>query len=187
MNILTTLQATGEIVDMSDAIAENDPHGFIITIVSVSVVFAALMLLYLAYRFIGKVTNWYHVLPEDKPSADKTGDKDEMVHDIESYKITIQKEYSPSYGYAQSDMVKSEMRHSGPSASDMNVTAPLPGVIIAVKVNVGDQVKAGQTVAILEAMKMENELQAEHAGTVQAVNVSKGDSVLEGTTIVTIK
>jgi biotin carboxyl carrier protein len=47
-------------------------------------------------------------------------------------------------------------------------------------------VKAGQTVAVLEAMKMENDIQAECDGTVTAVKVAKGDSVLEGATIVTI-
>lgn len=73
-----------------------------------------------------------------------------------------------------------------PSAGGKAVTSPLPGVIIAVKVNVGDAVKAGQVIAILEAMKMENEIQAEHDGTVTSVNVAKGDSVLEGATIVTI-
>lgn len=67
------------------------------------------------------------------------------------------------------------------------VTSPLPGVIIAIKVNVGDSVKAGQTVAVLEAMKMENDIQAEHDGIVTAINVSNGDSVLEGAAIVTIK
>mgnify|MGYP003556379958 CR=1 FL=1 len=66
------------------------------------------------------------------------------------------------------------------------VTSPLPGVIIAVKVNVGDKVKAGQEVAVLEAMKMENSIEATHDGTVTAINVAKGDSVLEGAPIVTI-
>jgi biotin carboxyl carrier protein len=66
------------------------------------------------------------------------------------------------------------------------VTSPLPGVIIAVKVNVGDTVKAGQEVAVLEAMKMENSIEAEQSGTVTAVHVCKGDSVLEGAPIVTI-
>lgn len=66
------------------------------------------------------------------------------------------------------------------------VKAPLPGVIISVNVNPGDTVRAGQVVAVLEAMKMENEIQAENDGTVTAVNVAKGDSVLEGATIVTI-
>lgn len=72
------------------------------------------------------------------------------------------------------------------SGAGKPVTSPLPGVIIAVKVNVGDAVKAGQTVAVLEAMKMENDIQAECDGTVTAVKVAKGDSVLEGATIVTI-
>ena len=71
-------------------------------------------------------------------------------------------------------------------ASGKPVVSPLPGVIIAVKVNVGDTVKAGQTVAVLEAMKMENDIQAECDGTVTAVKVVKGDSVLEGAVIVTI-
>lgn len=66
------------------------------------------------------------------------------------------------------------------------VTSPLPGVIIDIKVKVGDTVKAGQTIAVLEAMKMENDIQSEWDGVVTAVNASKGDSVLEGAAIVTI-
>ena len=73
-----------------------------------------------------------------------------------------------------------------PSGAGKAVTSPLPGVIIAVKVNVGDVVKAGQEVAVLEAMKMENSIEATHDGTVSAVHAVKGDSVLEGAPIVTI-
>ena len=72
------------------------------------------------------------------------------------------------------------------SGAGKAVTAPLPGVIIAVKVNVGDAVKAGQEVAVLEAMKMENSIEATHDGTVTAIHVAKGDSVLEGAPVVTI-
>ena len=77
---------------------------------------------------------------------------------------------------------------AAPAASGAGkaVTSPLPGVIIAVKVNVGDKVKAGQEVAVLEAMKMENSIEATQDGTVTAINVAKGDSVLEGAPIVTI-
>lgn len=57
------------------------------------------------------------------------------------------------------------------------VQAPMPGVILEVSVKVGDKVKAGQKVAVLEAMKMENEIDAPADGTVTAVLVSKGDSV----------
>ena len=66
------------------------------------------------------------------------------------------------------------------------VTSPLPGVIIEVSVKVGDSVQAGQQVAVLEAMKMENAIEAASAGTVTAIHVNKGDSVLEGAPIVTI-
>ena len=73
-----------------------------------------------------------------------------------------------------------------PAGAGKAVTSPLPGVIIGVKVNVGDVVKPGQVVAVLEAMKMENDIEAEFGGTVTAVNVAKGDSILEGAVIVTI-
>lgn len=77
---------------------------------------------------------------------------------------------------------------SKPAASGAGkaVTSPLPGVIIGIKVNVGDTVKAGQEVAVLEAMKMENSIEATHDGTVTAIHVAKGDSVLEGAAVVTI-
>jgi biotin carboxyl carrier protein len=73
-----------------------------------------------------------------------------------------------------------------PAGAGKPVTSPLPGVIIEVSVKVGDVVKAGQKVAVIEAMKMENEIQASQAGTVTAISVNKGDSVLEGAPIVTI-
>ena len=67
------------------------------------------------------------------------------------------------------------------------VKSPLPGVILDVKVNVGDTVQKGQTVVILEAMKMENNINADKDGKVTAINVSKGESVLEGTDLVIIE
>ena len=66
------------------------------------------------------------------------------------------------------------------------IKSPLPGVIVAVKVNAGDKIKAGDVVAVLEAMKMENEIQSEYDGTVASVNVSQGDSILEGAVIVSL-
>lgn len=64
--------------------------------------------------------------------------------------------------------------------------APLPGTINDIKVSVGQQVNVGDVVLILEAMKMENEITAEKAGTITSITVSKGDSVMEGTTMFTI-
>ena len=73
-----------------------------------------------------------------------------------------------------------------PAGAGKAVTSPLPGVIIEVSVKEGQAVKAGQKVAVIEAMKMENEIQAPSDGTVTAVLVNKGDSVLEGAEIVKI-
>ena len=67
------------------------------------------------------------------------------------------------------------------------VKSPLPGVILDIKVNVGDEVKKGQTVIILEAMKMENSINADKDGKITAINVSKGESVLEGTDLILIE
>ena len=73
-----------------------------------------------------------------------------------------------------------------PAGNGKPILSPLPGVILDLKVNVGDQVKAGQTVAVLEAMKMENNINAEHDGVVTAIKVNKGDSILEGAEILLI-
>ena len=67
------------------------------------------------------------------------------------------------------------------------VKAPLPGTIVDVKVQPGQEVKKGETVVVLEAMKMENNIDAEHDGKVAEVRVAKGDTVMEGTILVTIE
>lgn len=74
-----------------------------------------------------------------------------------------------------------------PQARAGEVKSPLPGVIQSIRVKEGDTVKAGQCLAILEAMKMENEIDAIVDGTVEKVHVSQGQNVLEGETIVTIR
>jgi biotin carboxyl carrier protein len=67
-----------------------------------------------------------------------------------------------------------------------SVKSPLPVIIIDVLVNVGDEVKKGQTVVMLEAMKMENAIQAPQDGKITEVCVNKGDSVLEGVILVSV-
>ena len=67
------------------------------------------------------------------------------------------------------------------------IKAPLPGVITDIKVNVGDEVQAGDTVIVLEAMKMANNLQAEKAGKVTAICVKIGESVMEDDALVVIE
>jgi biotin carboxyl carrier protein len=67
------------------------------------------------------------------------------------------------------------------------IKTPLPGVIIDVKVNVGDMVKKGDTVVVLEAMKMENNINADRDGKVVSIEVAKGDTVADGAALVVLE
>ena len=67
------------------------------------------------------------------------------------------------------------------------VKAPLPGTVNDIKVTMGQAVKKGQTVVVLEAMKMENNIDAERDGKIAEVRVAKGDTVMEGAVLVTIE
>ena len=67
------------------------------------------------------------------------------------------------------------------------IKTPLPGVIIDVKVNVGDTVAKGQTVVVLEAMKMENNINADRDGKVTAIQVAKGDTVADGAVLIVLE
>ncbi len=123
-----------------------------------------------------------------------------MKHDTESYIITIRRRN----GYVQSDssrhtagtvtsvpQINADPSHVDETpetgtAKAYEIKAPLPGVMIAINVKVGDRIRTGQEIAVLEAMKMENSIEAVMDGTVTAVHVKAGDSVLEGEAIVTI-
>lgn len=76
---------------------------------------------------------------------------------------------------------------AGATGAGQAVNAPMPGTILDVKVNVGDKVKSGQVLMILEAMKMENEIMAPADGTVTSVGVTKGAAVESGTALCTIQ
>jgi glutaconyl-CoA/methylmalonyl-CoA decarboxylase subunit gamma len=75
-----------------------------------------------------------------------------------------------------------------PSTSDggTNILSPLPGVILDILVSVGDQVSIGQKLFVLEAMKMENNIESDVAGKVIEIKFSKGDSVMQGDTLIVI-
>jgi len=73
-----------------------------------------------------------------------------------------------------------------PAAAGSSVNAPMPGLILKLLVKVGDTVTAGQKIAIMEAMKMENDINTQIAGTVAAVNVNEGDNVQENQALVVI-
>lgn len=73
---------------------------------------------------------------------------------------------------------------SGVASGPKPVRAPMPGMIVRVEVAVGDQVKVGQGVVVVEAMKMENELKAETAGTVTKIHAVPGTAVEKGTILI---
>ncbi len=72
------------------------------------------------------------------------------------------------------------------AGSGMPVKAPLPGTITDLKVNVGDKVNTGDIVLVLEAMKMQNNIEAENSGTVTSITVKQGETVMEGAVLMTI-
>lgn len=73
-----------------------------------------------------------------------------------------------------------------PAASGTVVTSPLPGNVLSINVNVGDAVKAGQLLVLIEAMKMENEIVAPTDGVVKQIVASKGAVVATGDTLLVI-
>ncbi|MDR0420190.1 MAG: biotin/lipoyl-binding protein [Prevotellaceae bacterium] len=75
---------------------------------------------------------------------------------------------------------------AAPASGTNIIKSPLPGVIIDVCVKMGDAVKTGQKLFVLEAMKMENSINAESDGKVTEIKVNKGDSVLEGADLIVI-
>lgn len=93
---------------------------------------------------------------------------------------------SPSSATTAANAEPAASKKAPASAAGKPVTAPLPGTINDIKVKVGDKVSAGDTVVILEAMKMQNNIEAETSGTIASINVNKGDAVMEGDTLVTI-
>ena len=76
---------------------------------------------------------------------------------------------------------------AAPAATSTTITSPMPGSILDVKVNVGDKVTFGQTLAILEAMKMENDIPATVDGEVAEIRVKKGDVVETDSVLIVLK
>ena len=76
---------------------------------------------------------------------------------------------------------------AAPAAGGAKVTCPLPGTVLSLNVKEGDTVSAGQTLLVLEAMKMENNIDAERGGVVKQVLVQAGATVMEGDVLLVIE
>jgi biotin carboxyl carrier protein len=80
-----------------------------------------------------------------------------------------------------------EMTGAGDDVADKTVVAPMPGLVVKVEVEVGQAVKAGQGVIVVEAMKMENELKAPADGVVASIAVQPGQTVDKGATLLVLE
>ena len=126
------------------------------------------------------------------------GDIDHNIVEVEvngtSYTVELEKTETPAPVVAAVKPVSpvatttAVARPAAPASAGAGVVkAPLPGTIVDIKVSVGDKVEPNTVVAVLEAMKMENNINAGRAGVVKSSSVNKGDSVLDGTDILVIE
>lgn len=110
------------------------------------------------------------------------------------YEVEMQQEIKPSKTptLVRHDAIPATdtpppVRFPKPKDGSAELRSPLPGKVIDVMVKVGDKVSVGQTVFCIEAMKMENNIKTDHAGTVTEVKVQKNDVVVEGDVLVVIE
>ena len=106
---------------------------------------------------------------------------------MKNYRITVN---GTAYDVAVEELGGSAAPAAAPAASSaagsITVTSPMPGKILAVKASVGQAVKKGEVVLILEAMKMENEVVAPEDGTIASIDVAVGSAVEAGDTLATL-
>jgi len=81
----------------------------------------------------------------------------------------------------------SEPLKVNPSSSKTKIVAPIPGVVLSLDVKVGDTIKVGDRLLVLEAMKMENNIVSEKTGTITALNVAVGQQVLQNETMIELE
>ncbi len=110
--------------------------------------------------------------------VERTGDEYRILIDGELHVVDIQDERTRRLAKAES---------KGPAAGEVAIKAPMPGLVRAIYVNVGDAVAVRQGVVILEAMKMENELRSPRVGVVKEIRVKAGDKVEQGQVLVVLK
>ncbi len=110
----------------------------------------------------------------------------------EEYKVEMEPDAEPEKKVVVRPVAQSATSNE-PAESNSHVNtnnavkAPLPGVITSINVNVGDEVNVGDTLLVLEAMKMANNIEAEKAGKVTAICVKPGQSVMEDDALVVIE
>jgi glutaconyl-CoA/methylmalonyl-CoA decarboxylase subunit gamma len=92
----------------------------------------------------------------------------------------------PSTDITPTEHKTSSPAPASPKGSGVSIKSPLPGIILDVFVNVGDTIKIGDKLCCLEAMKMENNINSDKAGTVTKIHIAKGSTVMEGDPMIEI-
>ena len=125
---------------------------------------------------------YFHIIYQNKSyraevvSIDKTAKRFTIKINGKSYTVDLKEKF---------DLLLEKLGMNNVAAGKLNhIKAPMPGLIIELKVKVGDVVKLGDQLLILEAMKMENILKSQGEGTVKSVKVKKGDTVEKGQVLV---
>ena len=146
-------------------------------------------------------TNWveseldFTTLPEVMTAAVSVGEghvRKDVTAEVDGRRVAVAlwvPEVDDGLPRAQSTAAKPRRQHHAGvlGSGSANVVVPMQGTIVKVNVEVGQQVEAGDTVVILEAMKMENSVNAEKSGVVVSINVAAGDSVSSGDTVVVVE
>jgi acetyl-CoA/propionyl-CoA carboxylase biotin carboxyl carrier protein len=146
-------------------------------------------------------TNWveseldFSTLPEVHTAAVSVGDghvRKDVTAEVNGRRVTVAlwvPEFDDGLPRAQSTAAKPRRQHHAGvlGSGSANVVVPMQGTIVKVNVEVGQQVEAGDTVVILEAMKMENSVNAEKSGVVVSIHVAAGDSVGAGDTVAVVE
>ena len=106
---------------------------------------------------------------------------------VEAKKTGSSKPTSATTTATTAPVVKTPAVAAQPNAKESIIKSPLPGIILSISVKEGDTIKAGDRLLMLEAMKMENNIDADKDGVVTKLHVQTGESVLEGAVLVTIQ
>lgn len=114
------------------------------------------------------------------------------------FEVELKRPINPAHAIKQPKVAKPAPAAPRPAAAPQPAVAPvaagagspikspLPGTVSSINVKVGDKVNTGDTVLVLEAMKMQNNIESEYTGTVTSIVVNPGDAVMEGAVLLTI-
>lgn len=105
-------------------------------------------------------------------------------YDVEVHREQAKPTKTPTLVRPRVDVDRKDSKIKKTITSGYSLKAPLPGNIFKILKNVGDEVKKGETVMIMEAMKMENNIQSEKDGKIANIKVREGDSVLQNDVLV---